>query len=296
MASGTKRRSNEGALSFMEKLSPVVAVYRPTASSTASDSTSDPALVIVTSWTDALGAHIVKYITKYQELYPKAQILLIRNTSKLFFNRSSIGPAVQPAASVVRAAIAALPASAPPHSSPHILLHIFSNGGSASAGSLYEQYAATAAEGEDSKIPRHVTIFDSAPSTNFRMSQAVAFFTVGLSPIQRVIAAPFLYLVAAGYALILGLRLITDIQTRWTNHHNDPSLVSEARRTYVYSDTDALIHPDDVEQHAQEAEKAGYTVRKEKFVASGHVSHSRKDAGRYWEIVTSTWDGSYSGN
>jgi hypothetical protein len=112
-----------------------------------SDITSDPALVIIATWTDALSAHIIKYITKYQELYPRAQILHIRNTTKLFFNRSFIGPAVQPAISAVRAAVAAVTTSAAPPSSSHILLHIFSNGGSSSAGSLYEQYAATATEG-----------------------------------------------------------------------------------------------------------------------------------------------------
>ncbi|CAH0029131.1 unnamed protein product [Clonostachys rhizophaga] len=290
MESDSQRRNNDnGALSFMEKLSPAVAIYRPTTASTSSDITSDPALIIVATWTDASSTHIAKYITKYQELYPKAQILLIRNTTKLFFNRSSIGLAVQPAVSVVRAAVAAVPASAAPRSSSHILLHIFSNGGSSSAGSLYEQCTATAAEGQDKQFPRHVTIFDSAPSTNFRMSKAVAFFTVGLSPIQRMIAA-------AGYTLVLWLRLTADIQTRWSNHHNRPDLVLEARRIYIYSDTDAIVHPDDIEQHAQEAEKAGYAVRREKFISSAHVSHSRKDADRYWEAVTSTWDGSYSEN
>lgn len=297
MENDSQRRNNDnGALSFMEKLSPAVAIYRPTTASDSSDIASDPALVIVATWTDASSTHIAKYITKYQELYPKAQILLIRNTTKLFFNRSSIGPAVQPAVSVVRAAVAAVPASAAPRSSSHILLHIFSNGGSSSAGSLYEQYATTATERQDKQFPRHVTIFDSAPSTKFRMSKAVAFFTVGLSPIQRMIAAPFLYLAAAGYTLVLWLRLTADIQTRWSNHHNRPDLVLEARRTYIYSDTDAIVHPDDVEQHAQEAEKAGYTVRREKFTASAHVSHSRKDTARYWEAVTSTWDRSWLRN
>ncbi|CAH0059093.1 unnamed protein product [Clonostachys solani] len=162
--------------------------------------------------------------------------------------------------------------------------------------SLYEKYAATATAGQDKQFPRHITIFDSAPSTNFRVSKAVAFFTVNLSPIQRIIAAPFLYLAAAGWTLVLWLRLTADIQTRSCNHHNRRDLVSEARRTYIYTDTDAIVHPDDVEQHAREAEKAGYTVRREKFVASGHVSHSRKDATRYWGIVTSTWDGSYPAN
>jgi hypothetical protein len=65
------------------------------------------------------------------------------------------------------------------------------------------------------------------------MSSAVAFFTIGLSPIQRMIAAPFLYLAAAGWTLVLWLRLTADIQTRWSIHHNRPDLVLEARKTYI---------------------------------------------------------------
>uniref|UniRef100_A0A8H7K5A5 Uncharacterized protein n=1 Tax=Bionectria ochroleuca TaxID=29856 RepID=A0A8H7K5A5_BIOOC len=128
------------------------------------------------------------------------------------------------------------------------------------------------------------------------MSSAVAFLTIGLSPIQRMIAAPFLYLAAAGWTLVLWLRLTADIQTRWSIHHNRPDLVLEARKTYIYSGTDAIVHLDDVEQHAQEAEKVGYAVRREKSITSAHVSHSRKDATRYWEVVTSTWDGNYPTN
>ncbi|EJT46965.1 hypothetical protein A1Q1_04208 [Trichosporon asahii var. asahii CBS 2479] len=73
--------------------------------------------------------------------------------------------------------------------------------------------------------------------------------------------------------------------------HNDKRwLGPEVRRTYVYSDEDALIKSSDVEAHAAEAEARGFVVRREKFT-SPHVAHARDDPERYWRIAKETFTG-----
>jgi hypothetical protein len=278
-------------LSFMEKLSPVVSTYQPQTSASKSIAKPGPSLVIIASWTDARDVHIAKYIAKYQQYYPAARILLIQSTSKLFLNPSTIGPAVRPAVNVIRAAVSSKSSS---DSSAQILLHIFSNGGSSSMAELYREYAATATAGETTQIPLHITLFDSSPSI-YRIERAMAFLSVGLSPIQRIIAAPFFYLLASAYAALIFLGVWEDMQVVWGDRHNDPKTVLETRRTYIYSDTDKLVGAIDVEAHAEKAEKAGFTVRRERFRGSEHVSHARKDEIRYRDIVRGTWDETYSG-
>lgn len=273
-------------LSFMEKLDPLVSFYRPSeASSTGADN--HPRLVIVSGWTDARDAHVAKYIVKYQALYPAAQILYLKSTMSCIVRPAQIGPAMKHAASVVRAA------SQPPasSSSPPILIHIFSNGGSSSIANLYEQYAATAGRNEDKRLPPHVTIFDSCPGL-FRIPRAVAFVSVGLSSIQQLIAAPFLYAFAVFWTATMALGLLPNSLGEWYKSHNhNPANTAELRRAYIYSSTDKLTDYKDVETHAAEAKGKGFSVALEKYQGSAHVAHLRKDETRYWDIVKRTLEG-----
>jgi len=66
----------------------------------------------------------------------------------------------------------------------------------------------------------------------------------------------------------------------------------EVRRTYIYSEADALVDWRDVESHAAAAVENGFRdVRLEKFEGSMHVAHARADEGRYWRVVRETWEG-----
>lgn len=73
--------------------------------------------------------------------------------------------------------------------------------------------------------------------------------------------------------------------------HNDAGKVRETQRVYIYSDIDPLIPIGEVENHADEAEKRGFAVRRELFAKSPHVSHARSDEQRYWGIVGEVLDG-----
>lgn len=271
----------------MEKLGPLVSFYRPSeASSTSADQ--QPRLIIISGWTDAKDAHIAKYMAKYQVLYPAAQILLIRSTMSCIFRPSQIGPAMQHAASLVRAAFETPAKSS---SSPPLLIHVFSNGGSSSIANLYEQYAAMAGPNDDKRLPPHVTIFDSCPGL-FRIPCAVAFVSVGLSPFQQLIAAPFLYAFAVLWTASMGLGLLPNsLGDCYKSHNNDAGNTTEVRRVYIYSPTDSLTDYKDVETHAAEAKTKGFSVALEKYESSAHVAHLRKDEIRYWEIVRRTMEG-----
>ena len=50
-----------------------------------------------------------------------------------------------------------------------------------------------------------------------------------------------------------------------------------------------IVEPGDVEEHADEAERLGYTVAKEKFLTSGHAAHVIQDPKRYWSLVQTLW-------
>ncbi|KAH8781025.1 hypothetical protein F5883DRAFT_539183 [Diaporthe sp. PMI_573] len=287
-------------LSFMEKLDPLVSIYRPPEASNTSTTTHQPRLIIVASWTDARDAHIAKYLEKYQALYPTAQILLLKSTMGCMLRPSQIGPAMKRAASIVRNAIQPVASSstvlaalqpAASSASPPLLIHMFSNGGSSSLANLYEQYATTAGPKDDKRLPPHITIYDSCPGL-FRIPRAVAFTNAGLSSFQQLIAMPFMYGIATLWSVLMALSLLPDSLGNWYKSHNhNVANAAEIRRVYIYSCTDALIDDKDVEAHAAEAEAKGYFITLEKFEGSSHVAHLRKDENRYWEIVRRTMEG-----
>lgn len=70
-------------------------------------------------------------------------------------------------------------------------------------------------------------------------------------------------------------------------HRND----TELRRLYLYSEEDQLVYYKDLEQHAADAKKAGYSVWLEKFDGTPHVAHARKYPERYWKMVRDFWQG-----
>ncbi|KAK9234236.1 hypothetical protein V1525DRAFT_459583 [Lipomyces kononenkoae] len=293
MASNTQN-PDERPLFFMEKLSPDVSIYRPSAapdSEPLSDGNSStyPKLIIIASWTNAKDVHVAKYVVKYRALYPAAQILLIKSTTKLLMDPPLIAKVVEPAIPVVRACLATgspLPSS---HSTPGLLIHIFSNGGSSSIANLYDKYAASASEGEDATLPRHITIFDSCPCI-YRIEGSVVFLNSGLSFAQRILAAPLIYLVSFYWSVVIVLGIRPDWLAVWGRTHNDAKRKLEVRRTYIYSETDTLVGYKDIETHANAATSHGFEVRMETFEGSAHVSHARKDENRYWAVVRDTWE------
>ncbi|TVY44713.1 hypothetical protein LOCC1_G003082 [Lachnellula occidentalis] len=63
----------------------------------------------------------------------------------------------------------------------------------------------------------------------------------------------------------------------------------DTTRLYIYSVADDMVAWQDVEEHAKDAEKLGYTVYMEKYQDSGHAAHMMVDRERYWGAVDRLW-------
>ncbi|KAM0235212.1 hypothetical protein ACHAPO_006009 [Fusarium lateritium] len=276
-------------LSYMEKLSDEVFFYRPSTSDSATSGSMPPKLIIVASWTNALDAHIAKYVDKHKQLYPAAQILLVKSFNRTFFDTKALTRFVRPMVPVIRAAVLEGASST---TEPNILIHIFSNGGSSSISALYDEYSISARGDEDPFLPLHVMIFDSAPGAQ-RASTTYAFFVVDFSKLQRLFLSPLIYIAAFCWQLIRNLGATKDWLVYWGKTHNEAAgkKERELRRSYIYSDTDDLVLHTDLETQASQAVELGFNVRMERFYGSKHVAHARHDDERYWRIVQRTWDG-----
>ncbi|KAL8346517.1 hypothetical protein RB601_003802 [Gaeumannomyces tritici] len=282
----------QGPLSIMSKISPIAYLYRPSAEVTpepesVSESPS-PKLIIVCSWMGARDQHIAKYIVRYQALHPTSQILLIRSEFPHVRDPDFALRELQPAVPALRAVFGDGPATPPP-SEPELLVHLFSNGGSSMLCHLYSAY-------EPSSLPRHVTIFDSAPG-QWAYKSGLAAISAGISGWKRFLLTPFLHAAVIAYYVTHFIlpwnRARGDNFARWATTHNNPAINStEVRRAYIYSKEDKLVGFDAVEEHGRGAKEKGFNVRLERFVGTDHVAHARGEAERYWRIVDETWRGS----
>lgn len=283
----------------MERLSPIVFLHRPSSPAVSSSSSSapPPKLIIFGAWMEARDAHIAKYLTKYQELYPSAEILVIKSTGKHFTQPGKLAREIQPAVPALRAALGDTANDA--EAKPRLLVHMCSNGGSFSVAELGRAYREQAEKerkgawgGDATVLPAHVKIFDSSPG-RFGFKRGVAAMTAGVKAWwQRAIAVPFFWLVYICFWLPGFLLRRPDMfDITWAAHNdrqgNNPR---ESRRTYIYSKSDALVDFRHVEGHSKEAEEKGFQVRRELFEGSAHVAHMRADPERYWRIVQETWE------
>jgi hypothetical protein len=71
---------------------------------------------------------------------------------------------------------------------------------------------------------------------------------------------------------------------------DEEGLFAKGVRCYVYSREDDMVVYEDVESHANRAEKKGWRVRRERFEGSKHVGHMVVDKQRYWRIVRTVWE------
>jgi hypothetical protein len=104
---------------------------------------------------------------------------------------------------------------------------------------------------------------------------------------------PFIYMMVVSWQFLKVLGITKDWLVFWGKTHNEArgKKERELRRTYIYSETDALVGHEDLEAQAAEAKILGFDVRMEKFDGSLHVAHARKDEARYWGAVQETWGG-----
>ncbi|MCJ1339339.1 hypothetical protein MMC09_004628 [Bachmanniomyces sp. S44760] len=244
----------------------------------------DPDLIIVSAWMDAAPKHIMKYITGYQALYPATSIMVLTSAAEDFTwtSFSNQQKRLKPALSVLQ--------SLPRHD--RIILHMFSNGG-LNTGSLFvRQYHQATAR----SLTARTTIVDSAPG-RASVVRGVEAFSVGIpKSTPAFIRLPqlfLLYLVVLLSAGLIHTRLVTDVIGKGRACLNDETLFGKdeaARRLYAYSAEDKMVWSQDVESHADEAEKLGWHVSRARYFGSGHVSHMQKDSQRYWGDIKALWE------
>ncbi len=234
---------------------------------------------------DALDVHLARYIQKYRDIYPQSAIILIK--ARLAGNgiarvgRGIVQPAIAPLRAILDDEDGA--------SEPRLLIHVLSGGGSCSLHHLYRSYSENTG---GARIPKHVTIFDSAPGI-FTFQFATNVLTAGIKAgWMKALISPMAYLVAIMYWVAINILGMADDQKTWASNHNDPASNNEARRAYIYSDTDKMVTSAIIEAHADEAERKGFQVwRRELFKGSPHVAHMRTDPERYWNIMKVAWAG-----
>ncbi|GAW22030.1 hypothetical protein ANO14919_115650 [Xylariales sp. No.14919] len=276
------------SLHMMTKLSPYVFTYEPSETRLVSVAVTSPKLIVLAAWMDARDVHIAKYITHYQSLYPNTTILLLKFIMKEAMLAPVASSAVQPAVWYLRSMINSGDLSPNP-AHPEILAHVFSNGGATSMQNIYISYNRLFGQ----PFPSHCAVFDSCPglhalSTSY--NALIAGFPRGL---LRFIVAPFIVLMILAtwiwhnpFSFLAG----EDFLTKNARVLNDPKLVKQSNRVYIYGKADTMVDWLHIEKHARQAASKGFDVRKEIFENSPHVAHMRTDSRRYWLIIKETWE------
>jgi hypothetical protein len=276
-----------GPLSMMEKLSPAVFLYDPGVNQISNIDTKAPRMVVIFSWMGARDMHIIKYFDQHRQLFPTSKILLVKHPYEHNFNSWRAQAEIAAAVPVLRAVSELCPLS-PQRSDPQVLFHVFSNGGCINSTRFHKLYREANAD-HALNIPAHVTIFDSCPG-QFNYARTYLALSQGVS----IIVKPLITFFLLGYWICEGIfGGPSPLATMALALISDDLLSLEARRLYIYSEADAMIDWKDVEQHAIDAERAGFKVLTEKFTGSPHVAHARGDPERYWKLVTQIWSGGF---
>ncbi|KAI0397212.1 hypothetical protein F5Y17DRAFT_455366 [Xylariaceae sp. FL0594] len=271
----------------MRKLSSYVFTYDPGKTDLPERNPTHPKLVILAGWMDARDVHLAKYVSRYQDTYPNASIVLVK-----FFMREAIitakaTSAVQPVLWYMQSLVEAGILSAEP-SAPEILVHLFSNGGSTTMQSMYAGYR----RAFGAPFPLHAAVFDSCPGLHGFASSYNALTASFPNGLARSLFSPFIVLMILAtwiWYTPFGFIAGEDFLSKNARILNDPRLVRQTNRTYIYGKADIMVDWRHVEMHARKAAAKGYNVTIETFDFSPHVAHMKTDRQRYWSIVDETW-------
>lgn len=244
-----------------------------------------PTTILFFAWLGALPRHFSKYIAYYTNRYPNARILVIINGNSDIIYRSNVTQEkrLEPALQVILA-------DTNLDGGGRLLTHAFSNGGSNALANLLVAFHRRTGK----QMPLQALILDSAPGrANLKpLAEAMRMSM----PKQTYLRLPMLIFVLS----LLGVMWVVHRALRLENKIdrlrrllNDPQLSPlDAQRCYVYSKSDKLVKWEDVEEHADDAERRGYHVRREKFDGSEHVSHMKMDKVKYWSAIERFWNSS----
>lgn len=262
-------------LEHFYRLNPSIWCHQPTSR----EPSKGPDLVLLYGWMDAQPRHLGKYAASYEKLYPNASILIITTKSydAVVASDSANIKRVSPVLEILYAL--------PPDSK--LLLHFFSNGGGFTGMFVARAYKKKMGKA----LPATAIVLDSMPGRVRMHAQARAFLVaLPKNVIVRAIATLILYIGFPLFKLRYFLTGQLDAVEQMRLTMNDKSFFDlDTPRMYVYSEADDMVEASDVEEHADEATKLGYTVAREKFLTSGHAAHMIQDPKRYWGAVQKLW-------
>ena len=84
-------------------------------------------------------------------------------------------------------------------------------------------------------------------------------------------------------------KLVTQIRAAVESPAPLAWMTKESPRVFIYSDADQMVEAEAVEECIAASKQKGLNVHVEKFHGSAHVSHARKDSGKYWGAVEKAW-------
>jgi hypothetical protein len=270
----------------MEKLRKLgISTWNDGGSSSITEPNGQPSLIVLCTWTEANYRHIQSYREEYQVMFPLTPGMLITTTIVDVCIRDSkskqkrLLPAVKWIADQ-------LPKE---RTAKQILMHVFSEGGSNKACELAEAYSNT----EDSPLPVSAWILDSTPGRpRFRSLCDAASKSPSPVPCFRVVSLPLsCIMVGTIWVVYCGIKGFEHNIISMTRKRLMNASVWDfsAPRCYIYSNEDALIAHQDIEDHAADSKRLGIPVTLHNFETSGHVNHARVDPNAYWNAVLDTW-------
>lgn len=250
-------------------------------------------------------SHIKKYTDKYSSLYPSAQILLVQSYSSkradhlarplranapaledwFWSSKNSKNAYVQPILRFLDAEkLTAASSAAPPKP---LFVHSFSNGGAIVLAHLAEMaYLRQVRESPRDKwqpLPLKSLVLDSAPGSATALRGLLRAFTAGIT--NPIIRYPIYAALTTVWAVLRLYMLLARPKPfaieKLRQDLNDGRIFPlTAKRLYIYSGTDELIMPEDIESNIEAARRAGIDVSVEKYTKSPHVAHARTDGTR----------------
>ncbi|KAK0716098.1 hypothetical protein B0H67DRAFT_257111 [Lasiosphaeris hirsuta] len=263
---------------------------------------SHPTTVIIYGWGDASPKHVSKYVDGYRRLFPHAKLVLIFSPilraiiQHVDVRTRDMEPVLDAVFGVDHTHPVAHQDEAPPKAAQiiddRILAHVMSNTGGINFASTLNAYLRR----HNATLPHRMLVCDSTPgSVDFMpnlmpWSRAMALGVASWFPwpfaATQVLAGGFLAaLHGAGW--VLGRTSAAEFSTGAVS---DPAFsTTAARKLYLYSKEDDIIHWQDIEAHAALSRARGYAVDAEVFDGTSHVGHMRKHPEQYWTAITRTW-------
>jgi len=275
MAATTPERPN---LEF-QKLSKTVFLYTPSSAPPKND---DPTTILFCQWMgiSPRSRSLNTAYNHYRDLYPNTRILSVRSLPEYF---STASEATRLAA--LKPIISAIDADPAPEK--RLLVHLFSNGGTASFTDICSLYRAHAGH----VLHVRAIVFDSCPGRP-NLTEAWAAMSIGLPRglLWYPAAATLLLLLGVIAVGRYGLAIPTFID-RIFPKLNDWTLVDRsAKRLYVYSEADRIVAARDPKAHVELAREAGVEVTVLAESETQHVQALVKDGERYWKAVEQLWE------